>query len=468
VSGTRLSALEASYLCFERPGRPVHVGALAVFEGGPLLDEAGKLRLDAIRAHVASRVPLLPRLRQRLVTPRLGIDRPRWVDDPGFDVADHVTEVRLPAPGDDAALRAVAEELHVAPLDHRRPPWDIHLVTGLAGGRVALVERAHHALVDGVGGVDLAAVLLDLDPAGPAPAAPGAGPATGEATGDDEGHRPLPIRVLARLAAARPTLGHVPSPLAALHDAGRLVGALAALVDEGVTAPRTSLDVHAGTRRRLAWVGTPLDEVSAVGHATGTTVNDVVLAAVTAGLRALLVERGEPVPHDLVLKAMVPVSERDVRGDGALGNQVAAVMAPLPVGVASPTARLELVGAAMRRLKARRESGGVHAALRAADLLPMPLVSALVHGLDHQRFVNLVVTNVPGPPVPLYLLGARMLEAVPMVPLTANMSLGVAVLSYDGTLRICVNADADACPDVEVVTEAIERDLSRLAGEATA
>jgi diacylglycerol O-acyltransferase len=473
MTGARLSTLEASYLCFEHPGRPIHVGAIAVFEGAPLLDADGRLRLDDIRAHVASRVPLLPRLRQRMARGRLGLDRPRWVDDPSFDVADHVTEVALPAPADEADLRRVAEELHTAPLDLERAPWDAHFVTGLAGGRVALVERAHHSLVDGVGGIDLAAVLLDIDAAGTVPVATvlGSSPAPEEAPPPagvaGQAGRLLTAPLRAGASVLQPIAGGVLHPLATARQAVAVAGALATVVDNGLLAPRTSLDVEPGGRRRLAWTGAPLADVRAAGRWADATVNDVVLAAVAGGLRALLVGRGEPIPHNLALKAMIPVSEREVHDDASLGNQVTAILTPLPVGVADAGTRLDLVTAAMRRLKARHEADGFHAALRAADVLPMPLVRALVYGLEHQPLVNLVVTNVPGPPVPLYLLGARMLDAIPVVPLAANLSVGVAVLSYDGTLRICVNGDAEACPDVDVMAAGIARDLQQLIARAT-
>jgi WS/DGAT/MGAT family acyltransferase len=467
MTGERLSALEASYLCFERPGRPVHVGAVAVFDGGPLLDGRGRLRLAAVREHVADRVRLIPRLRQRFALPLLGVDRPHWVDDPDFDVAHHVTEVRLPGPGDEAALRRLAEEVHTRPLHPERPPWDLHLVTGLEGGRVGLVERAHHALVDGVGGVDLAAAILDLDPAGGAgiPLLP---PDGAEAAEDPSVLRSAAMAPLRASAAALHGVGEtVRHPATVARRVGTAVGGLSTVVDEGLLAPRTSLGAETGTRRHLAWLRVRLDDVKAAGRPTGATVNDVVLAAVAAGLRTLLVRRDEPLPHDLVLKALVPVSERDPADGPGLGNHVSAVLAPLPVGVADPAIRLTLVSTAMRHLKERHEASGLHAALRAADLLPMPLVRTLVRGAEHQRFVNLVVTNVPGPPVPLYMLGARMLEAFPVVPLAANLSVGVAILSYDGALTLCLTADADACPDVDVLAAGVARGLDELVAHRT-
>lgn len=469
MSFDRLTALEAGYLCFEGPGRPVHIGAVAVFEGGPLVDGEGRLRLDAIRRHVASRLEALPRLRQRLSHPLLGIDRPHWVDDPGFDVAHHVTEARAPEPGDDAALRSVAERLHTAPMDLRSAPWDLHVVTGLAGGRIGLIERVHHALVDGVGGVDLASVLLDLDPDGtvsvadvmveaPAVAPP---PRSGVSAIVPAAWSVLtaPWRVPAALAA--PVASAVRHPGDAVRRVATVAGAVGAMVGEGAFASHSPLNAVPGPNRRLAWVRAPLDGVRSAGRDAGATVNDVVLAAVAGGLRELLVSRGEPVPSDLTLTAMVPVSERP-DGDHDLGNHVAAMLVPLPVGVEEPAERLAQVTATTRRLKARQESAGTHALLRAADLLPMPLVRTVARAVEHQRFVNLVVTNVPGPPLPLYLLGARMLEAFPVVPLTANLSLGAAILSYDEVLRICLTADTDACHDVDVMMAGIDRDLATL------
>jgi WS/DGAT/MGAT family acyltransferase len=455
----RLTALDASFVWFERPGVPVHVGAVATFEAGPLLDEGGALRLDDIRERVAARLDALPRLRRKLASVPYDLGRPVWIDDPDFDIARHVRELRLPAPGDDAALRTAAERLQGALLPRDRPLWDLHFVTGLDGERVGLIERIHHALVDGVSGVDLATILLDLEPDAPAvplrPWSPAPGPSDTDlaVAGVREGLNDM-------VRAAQGVVRAVRHPAAVVRTAATVGRGLATVADGGLVAPHTSLNGPLHDGRRLAWVRTGLDDVRAAGRRAGGSVNDVVLAAVGGGLRALLLGRGEQLPADLVLKVLVPVSVRADGEHGALGNRVGAISAPLPVGIGDPDARLAAVVAAMRRLKAQPEAHSMEVLLGNADALPAGAARLLTRAVEHQPFVNLVVTNVPGPPVPLYAAGARMLEAFPVVPLGANLTVGVAVLSYDGTLSISVTADAVACPDVDVLAAGIERSLA--------
>lgn len=473
MSSDRLTTLEASYLWFEEQGRPIHVGGVATFEAGPLLDQQGDLRIRAIERHVSERLAQVPRLRQRIATHPWDLDRPRWVDDPDFDLANHVRTVRAPEPGDEAAFRRVAERLVGEVFDPHHPLWQLCVVTGLDGDRVGLVERAHHALVDGMGGVDLAALFLDIDRAGPT-----------RRTGPAElGSSVAPLAPTARLGGSlfadavyagletpaqlvRAGTAAVTHPAATARALAVLARGWANVAQDGTFAPPASLNVIPGPRRQLAWVRSRLDDVRAAGHAFGGTVNDAVLAAVTAGLRALLVERREPLPHDLALKALVPVSGRGAEAVPTLGNQVSGVLAPLPVGIADPAERLATIVATMRRLKTSGETHAIDSFLHTADLLPPPLARLMVRGMDHQPFVNLVVTNVPGPPIPLYLLGSEMLEAFPVVPLGANLAVGVAILSYNGALNIGLTADADACADVDVLAEGIEHGLAELGATA--
>jgi WS/DGAT/MGAT family acyltransferase len=458
----RLTALDASFVWFERPGVPIHVGAVATFEAAPLLDGSGRLRLAELREHIAGRLDALPRLRRRLASVPFDLDRPRWVDDPDFDIAHHVGEVRLPSPGDDAALRRVAGDLQGQMLPRDRPLWDLHFVTGLSGDRVGLVERIHHALVDGVSGVELATLLLDLDPDAPAPPPP---PRWSPAPPPD----PLSLfaaglrdRLADPVRAAGALAGLALHPARAAQAAGTVARGLGTMVDQGLLAPRTSLNAPLAGGRTLAWVRARLDDVRAAGRAVEASVNDVVLTAVAGGLRWLFLERGERLPPDLVLKVLVPVSLHGADEHGTLGNRVSAVYAPLPVGIGDPQARLAAVAASMRRLKAQPEADSMGLVLDAANGVPAGVARLIARAVDHQRFVNLVVTNVPGPPVPLFACGARMLEAFPVVPLDANMTVGVAVLSYDGTLTISLTADDLMCPDVDVFAAGIERSLAQL------
>lgn len=334
-------------------------------------------------------------------------------------------------------------------------------MTGLDGDRVGLVERVHHALVDGVSGVDLAGVLLDLDPDTPAakPREWSAEPLPDEAALLAAGLRD---RLADPVRAARDVAGVARHPSALLRTAATVARGLGAIVGNGLLAPRTSLNTPPSGARHLAWVSTRLDDVRAAGSDAQAKVNDVVLAAVAGGLRWLLLERGERLPPDLVLKVLVPVSLRGVDEHGALGNRVTAMVAPLPVGIGDPEARLDAVARSMRRLKSRPVAQSMGLILDAVNALPAGAARLVARAVEHQPFVNLVVTNVPGPPVPLYAAGARMLEAFPVVPLGANLSIGVAVLSYDGALTITLTADDLVCPDVEVFAAGIERSLAQL------
>jgi WS/DGAT/MGAT family acyltransferase len=324
-----------------------------------------------------------------------------------------------------------------------------------------MIQRVHHALVDGVSGVDVATALLDATPDVPPV----------EASTWVAGPQPAPDELVRDAVATAVTLPFraAEGALAALRDPARLVragaelaGAFAALVDDGLLAPHCSLNAPVGTTRRLRWIRTDLGRLKAVSRASGTTVNDVVLAAVAGGVRALLLGRGEVVGAGDTAKVLVPVSLRDAAHRGALGNRVGALLLGLPIGIGDPEARLRAVGAETARLKARGEATTTDVLLGAADLLPTPWARSIARTVETQRFVNLVVTNVPGPPVPLYAQGARMLEAVPLMPLGGNLTLGVAILSYDGALTIGITADGERCADVDVFVDGLEDAFRRL------
>jgi WS/DGAT/MGAT family acyltransferase len=457
----RLSAIETVYLALEERGSPIHVGSVAIFEGGSLLDGHGALRLADLRARIASRLHQLPRLRQRAQRVPLDIGRPVWVDDPAFDIANHVEVFALPRPGDDDALARLTSDLLNRPFRTDRPMWSLGFVSGLAGGRIALVERVQHAMVDGLSGVEMATVLLDVDrdttPASPVSwaAAPG----------------PSPVRLVTdaltdQLERAGRLLGGCVDAL--IHPAtGRTAELRRAVGGVASHAPRSSLNRPTGPRRALTFVRQQLDAVKQAGRTEGATVNDVLLSAVAGGLRSLLLARGEALPHDGTLTVMVPMSLRGDATRRALGNQVGALMVPLPYGIGDPRARLRAVATTTAAMKQHREVATSEWELAAADLVPGPLVAPLGRGLlAHQPLVNLVVTNVPGPSFPLYAMGAEMLEAFPVVPLAGNLTLGVAALSYNGALNLGVTADADACPDVDAFVTGIECSFAQLVQRA--
>jgi WS/DGAT/MGAT family acyltransferase len=461
MNADRLAAIDESYLVAESPAAPLHVASLGVFEPGQMCDADGRLRIDAIRQRIAGRLDLLPRMRQRVVEVPFGVHRPVWVDDADFDIERHVDAVALGSPNDEAALLRLTEDVVMQPLDRAHPLWHLRFVTGLEGGRIALIERAHHAMIDGVSGIDVSLTLLDLTPDAPEehprPWTPRPTPSPRSLVG--EGLRDM---VLAPLAATARTVGSARHPAQIAAAASRVAAALGAMRGEGIRAPRCSLNGPIGTTRELHLIRERLSDVHAAGAPHGATVNDVVLAAVTTGLRELFLARGEVLKSDRTVTVLIPVSVRDASETMALGNRVGGLLASLPVGIGDPVARLRSIAATTAHLKASGEAATADQLFRAIDLLPPQVARVLAGGLDRQPLVNLVVTNIPGPSFPLYALGGRMLEAFPVVPLGAHMTLEVAVLSYDGALNLCVTADRTACPDARLFAAGIEHGFAAL------
>jgi diacylglycerol O-acyltransferase / wax synthase len=451
----RLSVQDAGFLYLEHAGLPQHVAILAVAEGGPLHGPDGRLRVDAVRQQLAGRLQLVPRLRQRVLWPRAGQGLPLWVDDLAFDLANHVHVVQVPAPGGERELVGLCDELCLRLLDRTRPLWELWLVTGLANGQVGLVLKLHHSLADGLAAVQLAGLLLDGTANAPNPAPPPWQP------------RPAPsgwalladnlARRRAGLAAALARLAH-PGQLVA--QARVLAGAAQMAAGGRRHQRRSVLRRPVGGRRRLAVVRAGLAEIKAVAHSQGATVNDLLLAAVTGGLRELLLARGTPT-DGLTLYASVPVALRAGADTAALGNQVGLMVVPLPVGEPDPAQRLQLITRATTERKRRPERLG---SLRPAGSLT--ILRALNRYSRHQRIVELFVTNVPGPQRPLYMLGARLLEAFPVVQVAGNVPLSVAVLSYAGQLNIGIQSDPDGLPDLDIFADGLRQSLEEL-GAAT-
>jgi diacylglycerol O-acyltransferase len=462
-----LSPLDATFLELEEADvtAHMHIGGLLIFDPLP---GGGVPTLARLRRHLERRLDALPRYRQRLSRRTTGGLRwPAWEPDERFDITAHVTRAALPKPGGERELLDWAADFWSHRLDRGRPLWRMVLLEGLAGGRWALATKTHHCLVDGVGSVDAGSVLLDAEPKPPRrkpaprthpvqhPAAPGA------------------LRRLAGvpLAATEAAVGAVRHPRRAAEalDAARALIELL-VRDELVAAPTTSINLPLSEHRRLAVAELSLDEIKAIKRALGGTVNDVVLALVTAGLRDLLIARGETPPAG-GLRAMVPVNIRDAADHLELGNRITSLFVHLPVSVAEPRARYRRVRAETMRLKASHQAAGGRLLVDLAGLAPPALHSVVAQSLFATRLFNVTVTDVPGPPSTLYAFGAPLRRIIPLVPLAAEHSVGIAALSYDDTVCFCVHADRDAAPDADRITAGIAAELEALgtvAGAATA
>jgi diacylglycerol O-acyltransferase len=448
--GDRLTALDASFLAQEGPSSHMHVGAVMLFDGPP------PAYRDLI-GHIRGRLHLVPRYRQKLAVPPVETGRPVWVDDPSFNLDFHVRHTALPRPGSEEQLRALAARIHSQQLDRAKPLWELWLVQGLEGDRFALIAKTHHALVDGVSGVDLATVLFDLSPV-PQPI-----PHEGEPW------VPQPEPSAAQLVA-RGVSGLARAPLAlaagALHAATRPQESLDTAREalEGMAemawallnpAPPTPLNVPIGPHRRLAFSRARLDDFKLVKDTFGGTVNDVVLTVVAGGLRAWLQSRGVRV-EGLELRALVPVSIRTDAHRGSLGNQLAAMRGPLPVYVDDPIARLQVVRRAMDGLKESKQAVGAEVLASLEQFAP-PTILAQASRLNFStRLFNLLVTNVPGPQMPLYVLGRELQDFFPVAFLPDEHALAVAIMSYNGNLDFGLLADYDALPDLDRLTEHLE------------
>jgi diacylglycerol O-acyltransferase / wax synthase len=447
----RLTASDLFLLMWDDYGWFSDIGGLAICDGTGLLDPDGRIRIGTVRALLEPRLNLVPRFRQLLYRPRLGLGWPLWVDAPRFDLADHIRVHPLAAPAGEAQLLQACQELARQRLDPARPLWELWLLPGLSDRRVGAYLRLHHALADGAAALAAFGALLDPAPGAPAPArppwTPAPGPDTGQLLADNLRRRQQelgrgwsglthPGRTLARTRAAWPAWREV-------------------LAEQ--PAPRTSLNHPVGAGRRLAIIHGRLDHAKQIAHAHHATVNDVVLAAVAGGLRQLLTSRGEDVAG-LVQRAMVTISLHDEQLGQAQGNKPGWMMVPLPLGEPDPVRRLELIAAetAARKHKDRPQAGTGIFRFAAGQ-------RAWYRHFPRQRSVNLVVTNAPGPPEPLYLVGAKLLELFPMMPVMGNLTLVVAVLSYAGQLNLTAVADQDSCPDLEIFTNGVRRILDDLA-----
>lgn len=457
----RLHALDAEFLHLENSVTPMHIAGVCVFEG-PVPS------FDDLTALVRGKLHLIPRYRQRVRALPLEIGRPIWVDDPHFNLEYHLRHTALPAPGDDQALCRLMGRLMSQPLDRNRPLWEAWMVEGMPDQRWALIFKVHHCMVDGISGVDLLTVLLDIDRdttvPEPEPWTPEPEPLWPAMVVDAWAGL---ARDLAHIAGRVPSAAR--SPLGALRSAWNDIGGLLAMGRKLSPAPALSIEGTIGPHRVWAHASASLDDVRTIRGAFGGTVNDVVLAACAGGYRALLQHRGED-PDSAVVRSLVPVSVRAPDAHGAVDNRVSAMIYELPVHVADPVERLKVVRREMTALKQSHMAEAGEVVTAAGDLAPPMLVGVITRAAMRvmqrlpQRSVNTVTTNVPGPQFPLYCLGREMVAYYPFVPLSVGVRVGTAILSYNGQLAFGVTGDFDTAPDVDLLARSIADGITELVG----
>jgi diacylglycerol O-acyltransferase / wax synthase len=459
----RLSTLDAEFLHLEDGIAHMHIaGACAFADPPPSFDDVGRL--------VAAKLPRIPRYRQRVRGVPFELGRPVWVDDPHFDLGYHLRHTALPTPGDDATFCRLMGRLMSQPLDRERPLWETWLVEGLEGGHWALVFKIHHCMVDGIAGVELLGVLLDTEPdttvTAPEPWEP----------------RPEPrgaVKVLDAwsglltdaIATVRELTRAITDPAGAIRSAVGTARGLARFAGDLGATPPLSIEGTIGPHRAWSHSSASLGDVRTIRAAFGGTINDVVLAAVSGGYRELLISRGEDADR-AVVRSMVPVSTRHDDGRGVPDNRVSTLLYDLPVQVADPVERLELVHEQMTELKASHMAEAGEAVTAIGNLAPPMVVGPLsrlairaMHQLP-QRSVNTVTTNVPGPQFPLYCLGREMLEYRPFVPISHGVRVSTAILSYNGRLYFGITGDDETAADVDVLASGASRGIEQLCKRA--
>jgi diacylglycerol O-acyltransferase len=452
----RLTAVDASFLHQEGPTSHMHVGGLTILEGPPP-------EMEDFLEQIRRRLHLVPRYRHKLAHTALDSGRPVWVDDPTFNLEYHVRHTALPSPGSWEQLQDLTARIFSQALDRSRPLWEMWLIEGLEDDRVALISKTHHSLIDGIAGVDLATVLFDVSP-DPAPLRvsgrpwkPNPEPDTTELVA--AGLRGAVRAGVEMVGGAVSALTHPERTLERAREAAEGVGEL---VWAGMNpAPHTPLNVEIGPHRRFVGVAARLDDFKLVKNVLGGTVNDVVLTVVTGALRSFLIARGVRT-EGLELRALVPVSVRTVGERHEGGNRIVVMRGPLPVYIADPLQRLRFVRHAMDGLKESKQALGAEVIAGAQNFAP-PTILAQASRLNFStRLFNLIVTNVPGPQFPLYVLGRRMERVYPVAFLPENHALAVAIMSYAGEMNFGLLGDFDALPDIESIGESIAEELATL------
>jgi WS/DGAT/MGAT family acyltransferase len=434
----RLSPLDAAFLYYERPEQRLHVGCLAILDGSP--------SFPAFAAAIEERLRPIRRYRQRPVRPLLDLDWPRWEDDREFDVRRHLRHVAVPAPGGDAELHELVDTLFASPLDPAHPLWETYLIDGLAGGRAALLCKAHHAMIDGVSGAQLLEVMADAK-GNPAPTAGAVGRTPPSTRG------PSTLRSLLQTATSPAAL------LGRVRDAIEAGSTLATLLRE--PASPLPFNGRLTDARHIVWASFALDNFLAIRGAQGCKVNDVVLAVIAGGLRRYVEGRGVRA-EGLRVRTLVPVSVRGTEDHLALGNLVTSMFPTLPVGVADPVERLRRMAEEMRTLKERGQARASGLTLALLGRVPPPLSALLGRLMPDTSVINTVCTNVPGPRETCHILGCRIVDVHPIVPLFQRMGMEFAILSYAGRLSIAAAVDPHLAPDADLIPGYLEASVAEL------
>jgi diacylglycerol O-acyltransferase / wax synthase len=455
----RMSATDAGFYFAESENTPLHVGSVAVFDG-PAPSYGDLVRL------LLSKLPLVPRYRQRVKTVPLQLGRPLWVDDPHFQILYHVRHTAVPKPGSGDQLRNLAGRVLGQRLDMAKPLWEVWLVEGLENDQWAIISKVHHCMVDGVAGTDLMQLIFDLEPDAqhgePRDWTPQRNPgsvalATG-ALADAIAH---PIRQI----SSAPSLGGLHRTVKQLAGSTKsLASTVPSVARQAVTPTARTLNGPIGPHRRWAWSDGHFDEFKAVRSALGGSVNDVVLTAITRGFRDLLKGRGELSSEKLVVRSMVPVSVRRPGERGSLDNRISAVFVDLPVGDPDPASRLRAIRGQMDEYKRAMQAVDARSIIAMGDFVAPTLLSLGVRAALQagQLWTQAVTTNVPGPRVPLYVLGRRMCSAHAYVPIAGGTRVSIGIFSYLNTMTFGINADFDAFPDIDVLSAGIRAGIDEL------
>jgi diacylglycerol O-acyltransferase len=453
----RLGATDAAFLYFERPNAPLHIGSLAVYDG--------HVPFELFVSHLNSRMPLIPRYRQRVTAVPLSLAHPTWEDDPDFSIRRHIHRVTLPAPGTDEQLRELTTRLAAQPLDRNKPLWEMFVVHGLEHNRTAIVSKVHHCMIDGVSGIELLVATLDISPE-PAPPP------------EDDNWSPKPLPSLGerltqafwdnayeQVNRARDFQEGILNPLPRIQQGLDVLRALNS-ASPWLTRPtsRTPFSAPLSPERKVALSEMSFIEIRQIRTSLGGTVNDVVLAILAGALRKYFLHHGHPV-EGWEPRVGIPVNVRLEDEKGALGNRISAMVAMLPISEANPAARLNILRERLEQAKKENQSGALALLLRVAALTPAPLQVLASYGATNTT-IDLICTNVPGPMIPLYCVGHLMLAHYPLVPLSLDMGLGVGVTSYNQRLFFGLMVDPKAMPDVELLKQCLDESFLELRAAA--